>query len=88
MIQLAERDAQQVQDMGLNLKYVMNTHVHADHITGTGLLKKLLACTNVKSVISKESGAEADVYVSGGDEITFGDMVVEVGFLKIINYND
>jgi len=78
VIQLAERDAQQVKDMGLNLKYVMNTHLHADHITGTGLLKRLLSCTNVKSVISKASGAQADVYVEQGDELKFGDMAVEV----------
>jgi len=78
VIQLAERDAQQVLDLGLNLKYVMNTHLHADHITGTGLLKKLLSATNVKSVISKASGAAADLQVSHGDELKFGDLILEV----------
>lgn len=78
VIQLAERDAQQVLDLGLNLKYVMNTHLHADHITGTGLIKKLLSCTNVKSVISKASGAAADLTVSHGDELKFGDLILEV----------
>jgi len=78
VIQLAERDAQQVLDLGLNLKYVMNTHLHADHITGTGLLKKLLSSNSVKSVISQASGASADVHVSQGDEIKFGNMILEV----------
>lgn len=35
----AERDVALVEQLGLKLLYVMNTHVHADHVTGTGLLK-------------------------------------------------
>lgn len=34
-----ERDVALVEQLGLKLLYVMNTHVHADHVTGTGLLK-------------------------------------------------
>jgi sulfur dioxygenase len=79
VIQLAERDAQQIQDLGLNLKFVMNTHMHADHITGTGLLKKLVSTEEgVKSVISEASGALADVKVRHGDEVKCGGLVFEV----------
>lgn len=49
---------------------LVNTHMHADHITGTGYLKKLLP--NVKSVISRTSGADADKYLDEGDIIDFG----------------
>ncbi len=45
----ADRDASLVKELGLKLLYVMNTHVHADHITGTGLLK---VCTAVVSICS------------------------------------
>lgn len=48
----------------------VNTHMHADHVTGTGLLKKLLPGT--KSLISKSSGAQADVYIEEGFDIQFG----------------
>lgn len=29
------RDAKIIKELGLTLKYALNTHVHADHITGT-----------------------------------------------------
>lgn len=48
----------------------MNTHLHADHITGSGYLKNLLP--NVQSVISASSGAKADVHLNDGDTIKFG----------------
>ncbi|KAK5643346.1 hypothetical protein RI129_007191 [Pyrocoelia pectoralis] len=65
----AERDFQLCKDLNLKLKYAMNTHMHADHITGTGFLKKL---TNCKSLISKASGADADIHVDESDAVTFG----------------
>ena len=46
--------------------------MHADHVTGTGILKNL---TNCKSVIAKISGAKADVFIKDGDKIDFGDQV-------------
>lgn len=76
VIELAERDAELVKKLNLTLKYVANTHVHADHITGTGLLKKLVP--GCESVISEASGADADVKVKCGDEIKFGGQKLEV----------
>ena len=101
VIDLAERDAEIIKDLGLKLLYsgkqsilqkqnslifrkklccsfliLVNTHVHADHITGTGLLKKYIP--DSKSVISKVSGATADVYVQPGEKIKFGKHEVEV----------
>jgi glyoxylase-like metal-dependent hydrolase (beta-lactamase superfamily II) len=34
-----ERDLSLVKELGLKLIYAMNTHVHADHVTGSGLMK-------------------------------------------------
>jgi len=76
VIELSERDASLVKQLDLKLKFVMNTHVHADHITGTGRMKKLLP--GVKSVISANSGGEADVLVKDGDKISFGGHSLEV----------
>lgn len=39
-----ERDLQFVDELGLNLLYGINTHCHADHITGTGKIKVGATC--------------------------------------------
>lgn len=72
----ADRDLSLIRELGLNLIYAMNTHVHADHVTGTGLIKSKVL--GVKSVISKASGSKADVLVEPGDKVCFGDLFLEV----------
>ncbi|CAI0449168.1 unnamed protein product [Linum tenue] len=71
-----DRDISLVKDLGLRLIYAINTHVHADHVTGTGLLKTKVP--GVKSVISKASNSKADMHVEAGDKIYFGYLFLEV----------
>ncbi|KAI3789514.1 hypothetical protein L2E82_02313 [Cichorium intybus] len=71
-----DRDLSLVKDLGLKLVYAINTHVHADHVTGSGLIKTKLP--GVKSIISKASKASADILVEAGDKIQFGDLYLEV----------
>ncbi|CAH2318749.1 persulfide dioxygenase ETHE1, mitochondrial [Pelobates cultripes] len=75
VLEKADRDARLIKDLGLKMIYAANTHCHADHITGTGVLKKLLPGS--KSVISKDSGAKADIHIQAGDEIKFGNFALE-----------
>uniref|UniRef100_A0A224XVL3 Persulfide dioxygenase ETHE1, mitochondrial n=1 Tax=Panstrongylus lignarius TaxID=156445 RepID=A0A224XVL3_9HEMI len=75
VLEQVDRDIQLIKDLGLSLKFAMNTHVHADHVTGTGLLKTKCTC---KSLISKISGALADVYVEPGDKVQFGKFSLSV----------
>ncbi|KAG9470811.1 persulfide dioxygenase ETHE1, mitochondrial [Eleutherodactylus coqui] len=75
VMETANRDAKLVKELGLNMTYAANTHCHADHITGTGVLKKLLP--GCKSVISKDSGAMADIHIQQGDLIKFGKYSLE-----------
>ncbi|CAB3247103.1 unnamed protein product [Arctia plantaginis] len=70
VLEHAERDAALIRELGFKLIYAMNTHMHADHITGTGKLKSILP--EMKSVIGKASGAQADVYLRDGEVINFG----------------
>ncbi|XP_019267017.1 PREDICTED: persulfide dioxygenase ETHE1 homolog, mitochondrial-like [Nicotiana attenuata] len=71
-----DRDLALVKELGLKLVYAINTHVHADHVTGTGLIKTKVP--DVKSIISKASNAKADLFVEPGDKIYFGDIFLEV----------
>lgn len=57
-----------------NLVYGVNTHVHADHFSGTRLLKKQVK--GFKSVISRNSTAKADELIDDGDEIHFGNRYI------------
>ena len=56
----------------------MNTHCHADHVTGTGLMRAKYEENAIKSVIARASGAVADVYVDDGDVIGFGEERLDV----------
>nr|QCY41192.1 persulfide dioxygenase [Sinonovacula constricta] len=75
VLETVDRDVKLVTDMGLNLLYGVNTHVHADHITGTGKIKeKIPTC---KSVISEVSTAKADIKLKAGDKLKFGNFEIE-----------
>ncbi|XP_077192602.1 persulfide dioxygenase ETHE1, mitochondrial-like [Paroedura picta] len=75
VLETAQRDSALVKQLGLNLLYAVNTHCHADHITGTGLLKQLLP--GCRSVISRDSGASADVLIGEGHTLKFGSFALE-----------
>ncbi len=64
------REIALIDELNLKLRYSLETHVHADHVTGAWLLKSKLGC---KIALSAQSGAEgADVYLKPGDRIAFG----------------
>ena len=72
----ANRDGALIGELGLRLVATIETHVHADHVTGAWLLRKRFGSA---IVISADSGAEgADRYVRHGDRIAFGKRYLEV----------
>jgi sulfur dioxygenase len=73
----AERDAKLIQELGLTLKYFLETHIHADHVTAVSDLKKVFP--QALSVVSAQGGAPcADILVHEGDEISFGAFTIKV----------
>jgi len=66
----ARRDAALIDELGLKLSWTLDTHVHADHVTGAWLLRGKLGS---KIAISKASGADgADRLLQPGERIEFG----------------
>ena len=66
----AARDAALVRELGLRLVATLDTHVHADHVTGAWLLKKRLGG---RIAISAASGAQgADIRLADRARIDFG----------------
>ncbi len=58
------------------LKYSLETHVHADHITGGGLLRQK---TDALTAVASACGAQtADLQLKDGDEIKFAQEVIKV----------
>ena len=71
-----DRDAELIAELGLRLLAALETHVHADHVTGAGLLRDRLAC---QIVVGARSGVlTADRRVAEGDTVCFGRHVLEV----------
>jgi sulfur dioxygenase len=65
-----------LQEWHLELLYTMETHVHADHVTGSGLLREKLGS---KSVVHRDAGAMcADLLVTDGVRLQVGDIELEV----------
>ena len=69
-----ERDMQLLRELGLTLRYALDTHVHADHITGTGKLRELTGCLGI---------VPAGAQVTCADRLLQDGEVVQVGAIPI-----
>ncbi|MBO0736837.1 MAG: MBL fold metallo-hydrolase [Alphaproteobacteria bacterium] len=70
------RDAALIEELGLHLVYALETHVHADHVTGAWLLKQRTGC---RIALAQTSGVVgADRYLVQDDVVTFGKRNLQV----------
>lgn len=64
-----ERDLQLVRELDLDLVYVLDTHLHADHVTGAGAMRER---AGAKTVAGRKGAPCVDVQVGDGDVIYVG----------------
>ncbi len=71
-----DRDLSLLSELGLNLKYTLDTHVHADHVTASGNLRERTGC---KTGVAKSNEVEcADLALIQGDILPLGALKIDV----------
>ena len=75
VLEQAERDLELVSQLGLTLVYVLDTHVHADHVTAATRLREK---TGARTVSGRAGAACADLQVDDGDVVRVGSVALRV----------
>lgn len=78
-----DRDLKQVEELGLKLLYVLDTHVHADHITSSAVIRQRVGS---KTVASTSGAVCADVKMKHGDVVRVGS--IEIKALETPGHTD
>jgi len=63
------------EDHGLKIIYIINTHSHSDHTSGS---QELASTTGAKIVMHKKARATRHLVVEGGDVISVGELKIKV----------
>ena len=70
VLETVERDLEVLESLGLTLGFTIETHLHADHVTGASRLRDRTGC---RCALPEKSGAEdVDVAVKEGESIRIG----------------
>ena len=78
VLEQVDRDLQSLEELGLKLRYCLETHLHADHITGAGKLRQQTGCQVI--VPKNPAVTKADRSLVGGEIIEVGSVTIEAIF--------
>lgn len=71
VIEQVERDLQILEELDLKLKFCVDTHIHADHVTGAGVIREKTGCT---TAVSRNADQDcADIRIEDGQRFEFGE---------------
>ncbi|EAZ93006.1 MBL fold metallo-hydrolase [Crocosphaera chwakensis] len=75
VLEQVERDLQLIKELGLTLRYCLETHIHADHLTGTGKLRELTGC---RGVVPENANVDcADRFIRDGEVLKIGEVKIQ-----------
>jgi sulfur dioxygenase len=75
VLEQVERDRKLLEELGLTLRYCLETHIHADHITGTDKLRTATGCMGI--VPENAHAACADRHIKDGETLQMGAITIE-----------
>ena len=77
IIENVERDLKTIDELGLTLVYAVETHIHADHITGASIIKDRTGAHIVFGGGAKGTVTGADMFLHEGQELRFGNTTMK-----------
>lgn len=75
VLEQVERDLKLLNELGLTLQFCLETHVHADHITGAAQLREAAGCQSIVPALVQV--ACADQFIKDGDVLDVGAVPIE-----------
>ena len=75
VLEQVERDHNLLQELDFKLRYCLETHIHADHITGTARLRELTGCLGVLPY--KVQAKCADHLIRDGEILLIGSIPIQ-----------
>ena len=77
VIENVERDLKTLDELGLRLIYAVETHIHADHITGASILKDRTGANVVFGGSAQGMVTGVDLFLHEGQELHFGNTAMK-----------
>ncbi|MEL6492283.1 MAG: MBL fold metallo-hydrolase [Cyanobacteria bacterium J06621_3] len=75
VLEQTDRDLQLLTELGLTLRYCLETHVHADHVMGVDRLRGATGCMGIVPIHAPVSCA--DRRIEHGELLSLGEILVE-----------
>ena len=77
VLENVERDCKVIQELGLTLLFALETHIHADHITGASLIKDRTGAQIVYGGAAKGVVTGADRFLFDGEALAIGETSIQ-----------